>query len=265
MASKESTIEDTRIKRGRPKGQATQLVYNALRGEILTLSLKPGQYLEETVLEKRFDVSRTPIREALIRLQSDRLVKFMPNRGHYVEIVSFDEIPKIFEALDLHQAAVFKLAAIRRTEKQLSELVSINESYRIAGEQNDHKVMAERNHDFHMAVGKAADNPFLSESYETMLNFSIRLSYLMFKSAGRDPEDSKIYYTQIYDEHRGMIEMIRNGEGDLLQEISRKHTKLFLDRVVSFLTQRVELDALVQNFADHMPEGDDYPSGASRA
>lgn len=241
--------DGTRSKRGRPKGQATQAVYSTLRGEILTLALKPGQYLEETLLEKRFGVSRTPIREALIRLQADRLVKFSPNRGHYVETVSFDDVPLIFEALDLQQAAVLQLAALRHSPEDIAGLKAINEAYRRAGEQNDHKTMAELNHDFHLAIARAARNSFLSEFYETMLNFSIRLSYLMFQSASRNREDFEGYYMQVYNEHVEMIDLIRRGEGDRLHELSRRHIRLFSDRTVRFLTQRAELEAFVQNFA----------------
>jgi DNA-binding GntR family transcriptional regulator len=247
--SEETPIEDKRGKRGRPKGQATQVVYSALRGEILTLALKPGQYLEELVLEKRFGVSRTPIREALIRLQTDRLVKFSPNRGHYVESVSFQDVPRIFEALDLQQAAVLQLAAKRRSPRHIQDLRKINDEYRRAGERNDHKAMAELNHDFHLLIAKAAGNSFLSEFYETMLNFSIRLSYLMFQTASRNKEDFEAYYMRVFSEHNEMIDLIEKGEGERLHELSRRHVRLFSDRTVRFLTERADLDAFVETFA----------------
>ncbi|CAM3181914.1 DNA-binding transcriptional regulator, GntR family [Paracoccus aminovorans] len=255
--------EETRGKRGRPKGQATQAVYSALRGEILTLTLKPGQYLEEVALEKRFGVSRTPIREALIRLQTDRLVRFSPNRGHYVEPVSFEDVPRIFEALDLQQTGVLQLAASRWEGRHLDELHRINEAYRDAGEANDHKAMAELNHEFHLMTAQAAGNSFLAEFYETMLNFSIRLSYLMFQSASRNREDFEGYYTQVYREHVEMIELIRQGDVRRLQEISQQHIRLFSDRVVSFLIQRTEIDASVQDFRSAVEHDADDSSPAT--
>lgn len=258
----ETSVEDKRGKRGRPKGQATQAVYSALRGEILTLTLKPGQYLEELVLEKRFGVSRTPIREALIRLQTDRLVKFSPNRGHYVETVSFEDVPRIFEALDLQQAAVLQLAAQRRSPWHIRDLRKTNDEYRRAGERNDHKAMAEFNHDFHLLIAKASGNSFLSEFYETMLNFSIRLSYLMFQTASRNQEDFEAYYMRVFSEHSEMIDLIENGEGHRLQELSRRHIRLFSDRIVRFLTERADLDAFVENFAGSI-DGEGKAEGGS--
>lgn len=268
VLSENETDDDSRTKRGRPKGQATQAVYSALRGEILTLALKPGQYLEETALEKRFGVSRTPIREALIRLQSDRLVRFSPNRGHYVDTVSFDDVPKMFEALDLQQAAVLQLAAVRCSEAHINELQQINDGYREAGARNDHRAMAELNHEFHLVLARAAGNSFLAEFYETMLNFSIRMSYLMFQSASLNREDFESYYMQVYSEHAEMIDLIRKGDGSRLNELSRQHIRLFSDRTIRFLTQRVELDAFVQDFGTAGAraagsEADSQPAGTA--
>ncbi|WP_374643171.1 GntR family transcriptional regulator [Tabrizicola sp.] len=223
-------------------------MYSALRGEILTLELKPGQYLEETALEKRFGVSRTPIREALIRLQSDRLVKFSPNRGHYVETVSFNDVPRILEALDLQQGAVLQLSAARHSAADLAKLRKINEAYRIAGESDDHKGMAELNHDFHLAIADAAGNSFLAEFYETMLNFSIRLSYLMFQSAASNREDFEGYYTQVYNEHAEMIDLISKGEGVKLLDLSRQHSRLFSNRTLRFISEWSEIDSFVTDF-----------------
>ncbi|RJE85846.1 GntR family transcriptional regulator [Paracoccus onubensis] len=239
---------DKRGKRGRPRGMATQTVYEALRDEILTLVAKPGQYLDESQLEKRFGVSRTPIREALIRLQSDRLVRFSANRGHFVEVVNIDDVPAIFEAMDLYQAAVFRLTASRHSPELLEELTRINESYYEAASARDHKTMTEMNHQFHMVIGRESGNTFLAEAYETVLNYSIRLTYLMFEKASHEPHHYEEYYTRVYNEHKEMIELIRTAQKDRLEEISKLHTRLFCDRVISFVSSREEFRSEPQNF-----------------
>jgi len=237
-------------KRGRPKGQATQIIYKALRDEILTLVLKPGQYLEERMLEKRFGVSRTPIREALIRLQENRLVRFSANRGHYVEIISFNDVPKIFEALDLQQAAVLQLAALRHQSHHIEEMRQINNHYRQAAIEKNYKAMAEFNHDFHLVTAAASGNSFLAEFYETMLNFSIRLSYLMFQTASQNAQDFEAYYMRVFNDHNEMIRLIETGEATPLRELSRRHTQLFSDRAIRFLAAHSELDASIESFSD---------------
>lgn len=239
---------EMRAKRGRPRGKGTQIVYDALREEILTLRARPGDHLDETQLEKRFGVSRTPIREALIRLQADRLVRFSANRGHFVEVINFDEMPRIFEAMDLYQGAVLRLAAARRTSAHLSALEEINEGYRHAARADDYSAMAEKNHQFHVLIGEAAGNRFVSEGYATVLNYSLRMAYLMFEDADRNAMQADEYYGQIYDEHARMIALLKARDADALERISEQHTRLFCSRVAAFMQTRVPLSPKVRSY-----------------
>ncbi|CAM3407937.1 hypothetical protein SAMN04488021_1922 [Paracoccus aminovorans] len=90
-----------------------------------------------------------------------------------------------------------------------------------------------------------------------MLNFSIRLSYLMFRSASRNRDDFEGYYMQVYREHVEMIDLIRQGDGRRLQEISQQHIRLFSDRVFAFLVQRAQIEASVHDFG---PVADPAPA-----
>ena len=72
------SVKDTRP---RAKGTSTAWIYERLRRDILSLSIDPGEDLDEAGLVERFGMSRTPVREALIRLASDGLVELLPNRG----------------------------------------------------------------------------------------------------------------------------------------------------------------------------------------
>nr|WP_296430264.1 GntR family transcriptional regulator [Roseovarius sp. BRH_c41] len=239
---------EKRAKRGRPRGNGTKTVYDALRREILTLIAKPGDHLDEAQLEKRFGVSRTPIREALIRLQADRLVRFAANRGHFVEVINLNEVPRIFEALDLYQAAVLRLAASRRTTEQLGSLRKINNAYKAAAHAGDFQAMTENNHKFHKQIGEAAGNDFIREGYETVLNFSLRLTYLMFENADRMSREPDSYYRQIHNEHDEMIDLIERGEVEELDKVSRAHTRLFCSRVSAFMEHRIALRTDLQFF-----------------
>lgn len=240
---------EKRGKRGRPRGKATETVYNALREEILTLQMRPGEYLDETQLERRFGVSRTPIREALIRLQADKLVHFSANRGHFVEVVNVDDIPAIFQAMDLYQAAVLRLAAGRPSAELLQDLGALNDRYLAAAKAADQKTMAEANHQFHISIGRACGNHFIAEAYESVMNHSLRLTYLMFDSAKRQPQEYHEYFERIYDEHGQMIALIADGRKDELEEISRTHIQQFCDRVAAFITSREKLRTEPRDFS----------------
>ncbi len=71
------------------KGSGVKLVYDVLRDEIIDLSLAPGSPIDENQLAERFSMSRTPIREALVRLASDGFVTTLPNRSTVVSNIDF--------------------------------------------------------------------------------------------------------------------------------------------------------------------------------
>src|SRR5688500_10903535 len=103
----------------RIKGTGVKNVYETLRSEILTLALAPSQMLDETTLAERFGMSRSPIREALIRLAGENLVVTLPNRSTIVAPIEIAGFPKYVEALDIAQRMNARLAAALRSEEDL--------------------------------------------------------------------------------------------------------------------------------------------------
>ena len=85
----------------RKRGSGVKFVYDLLRDEILDLVLAPGSPIDEVQLAERFSMSRTPIREALVRLSAEGLVTTLPNRSTIVSSIDFVKLPIYFEALTL--------------------------------------------------------------------------------------------------------------------------------------------------------------------
>ena len=102
------------------RGYGAIHVFERLRDEILSLELRPGQLIDEASLAARFDVSRSPVREALVRLAAEGLVETVPNKGTIVTPLNIEEFPQYIDALDLIQRAVNRLAARHRTEADLA-------------------------------------------------------------------------------------------------------------------------------------------------
>ena len=111
MASRASTKVATRPVRG----AGVQTVYEQLRSAIVDLKLPPGSPLDEVRLSQQFAMSRTPIREALVRLVGDGLVTTLPNRSTVVAPIDFEKLPVYFEALTLMYRVTTRAAALRRT------------------------------------------------------------------------------------------------------------------------------------------------------
>ncbi|ARU88958.1 GntR family transcriptional regulator [Pseudomonas sp. M30-35] len=209
-------------------------IYEELRKQILTLKLKPGAQLDEVSLAAQFDVSRSPVRDALARLVSEGLVTSLPNRTLLVTPFEIEEFPKYIAALDLTQRAVTRLAALNRTELDLQRIRQANASYIEAIEHGDFQEMSETNKAFHMEIAKAGRNPYLTRYYEKLLGEGQRLLHLHF-----DFIVSSHSLTRADQDHDRIIEAIANRLADVAEEASHQHTILFRDRFLEFMKQNL--------------------------
>ena len=82
---------------GRKRGDSSKLAYEQLRKSIINLELSPGELLDEASLSKRFFMSRSPIREALIKLSMEGLVQTLPNKNSLVAPMPVDDLPEYFD------------------------------------------------------------------------------------------------------------------------------------------------------------------------
>ncbi|HEV8389557.1 MAG TPA: GntR family transcriptional regulator, partial [Dongiaceae bacterium] len=133
----------------RTKGAGWMTVYDTLRTEILSLALPPGQLLDETSLAGRFDLSRSPVREALIRLAVEDLVVTLPNRSTIVAPIEIENFPKYVDALDIAQRMNARWAAELRTEADLATMADRERRFEETVKSGDHLAMSEANKNFH--------------------------------------------------------------------------------------------------------------------
>src|SRR5215470_20172501 len=193
---------------GRPKGTGTQRVYRDVRDDILGLRLSPGADLDEASLEQRFGVSRTPVREALIRLASDGLIVLLPNRGARVAQIDISDLPQLFEALELCQRATIRWAAARRNDDHVRELREQNRRFLDAARQGNTEGMGEANHAFHFVIARACGNRYFESLYVSLLAVSLRLARTCFAYAPMTDEPAQDYYLEIVRQHDEMINAI---------------------------------------------------------
>ena len=101
------------------RGSGAQKIYESIRASILNLDRKPGEPLDEASLSQQFGMSRSPVREALIRLSTDGLVITLPNKSTLVAPLNINDYPTYLDALDLEQRYTTRLAAKLRTAEDL--------------------------------------------------------------------------------------------------------------------------------------------------
>lgn len=207
-------------------------VYAVLRKEILSLTLAPGELLDEMGLSRRFGFSRSPIREALIRLSGDGLVTTLPNRTTIVTPVDIARFPKYVDALDIAQRVNTRLAAELRTEADLAAIMQAQQGFIAAVASLDHLAMSETNKAFHMAIAAAGKNPYMASFYEKLLDEGRRILHLHFDYIERT-RDGRL----LTDEHEDMITAIRERDVARADELARIHTRQLRDNFLEFLRQ----------------------------
>jgi DNA-binding GntR family transcriptional regulator len=220
---------------GRPKGTGTQRVYTQIRDDIIGLRLPPGTDVEEASLEQRFGVSRTPVREALIRLASEGLIVLLPNRGARVTQIDISDLPQIFEALELCQRATIRWAAVRRSSDDVANMREINNLFLEAAKNGDSNRMGEANKEFHSVIGRACGNRYFESLYSSLLAVSLRLARTAFAYAPQVGEPYEEYYLEVVRQHEAMISAIEVKDVETADKLARVHTDLFRDRINRYL------------------------------
>jgi DNA-binding GntR family transcriptional regulator len=226
----EVDMDETEPKRA--KGTGVKFAYETLRDEILTLALPPGALLDETGLAERFGMSRSPVREAIIRLAGDELVVALSNRSTVVAPIDVQMFPKYVEALDIAQRMNTRLAAELRTDADLRAMERRQREFVAAVGKGDHLAMSGANKDFHMAVAAAGRNPFLAAFYERLLNQGRRMLHLHFAYLEQGHEGMLLT-----DEHDQMIAAIRARDVARADALAHAHTRQYRDNFVRYLSQ----------------------------
>lgn len=227
--------DESEVKRVR--GTGWKSVYDTLRNEILALTLPPGQLLDEMSLAERFDMSRSPVREALIRLGAEELVVTLSNRSTIVAPIEVAAFPKYVEALDIAQRMNTRLAAALRTDTDLKLIAKREKAFATAVKTGNHLAMSEANKEFHMAIAYAGKNHYLASFYDKLLSQGQRMLHLHFEYLERTHEGYLLT-----DEHSLMLEAIRDKNVDLADELAHAHTRQFQDNFINFMRENYTTD-----------------------
>jgi DNA-binding GntR family transcriptional regulator len=227
--------EENEVKR--TKGAGWKNVYETLRNEILSLKLQPGQLLDEMSLAERFDMSRSPVREALIRLSGEDLVVTLANRSTIVAPIEVATFPKYVEALDIAQRMNTRLAAELRTDADLKIIARRQKDFEAAVRSGDHLQMSEANKQFHMSIANAGKNSYLASFYERLLNEGQRMLHLHFEYIERTHEGYLLT-----DEHQLMFEAIKAKDVEKADELAHAHTRQFQSNFIDFMRENYTTD-----------------------
>lgn len=190
-----------------------ELALRVLRERILTGEFPPGRKLDIKELSAEFEMSQTPIREALKVLQSDRLVHYRPHVGTVVAGLSERTLAEIFFLRAMLEPAATELAVANLTPARLAELEVLHERAIADAPQLEASVFAERNAQWHWALYNAAGSTYLADFIRRIWDaFPWRAI-----SSVADRRDRSVA------EHEAIMAAVRGGDGPAAAEAMRAH------------------------------------------
>ena len=191
------------------------VVFNTLRKAILTGTLKPGERLMEVHLANKLGVSRTPIREAIRKLELEGLVIMIPRRGAEVAQITEKSLKDVLEVRRALDALSVELACDRITEEELGTLKKACDDFETAVREKDVSVIAKADVALHDIIVKATGNQRLQQLVNNLAEqmYRYRVEYL------KNPQN----HEQLLKEHEAIYKGIVEKDKKAVTEMIRRH------------------------------------------
>lgn len=196
-----------------PLGGST---YDRIRAAISSGHLKPGERVTEAGLAKWLSVSRTPVREAIFRLESEGLLTRLPRQGLTVRQLNYQEVVELYAMREVLEGTAARFAASHASEAEIDTLADIVASER-ASPPPDPKQAAQLNKQFHSVIYRAAHNRYLLESLRALGDAMTLLGSTTLALPGR--------HSEALDEHDAIVAAIRARDADAAEAAARAHIK----------------------------------------
>ncbi len=194
---------------------AKDIIYRTVCEWIITGVLRPGEKILDSELAKHFSVSRTPVREALQVLESQKLICVRPGRATVVAELDVDDIEKCYRPLAAIQGLAAELACGRLTEEALAALEEAHAGFAAAcGADSAGEVIAWDNR-FHEIIVRASGNEYVEDFSHLMILHIQRIKYHYFHNDRmRKASDS---------EHREILQAMKARDSALAGQLVRSH------------------------------------------
>lgn len=213
---------------GRSAGMThSEKVRIALEKDIFAGVIAPGSSLDEELLARRFEVSRTPVREAILQLIESGLVEKRPRQGAVVAMTDVSDLIRLFEIMSELESICAKFSARRMTAAEREALRSLHEASEQAYAAQDSDKYYALSRKFHLLVIEGTHNKDLIDMTNRL--GSKLVPYRRFQLGYPGQSKSNL------DDHRAILEAILSQDGELAAELFRKHTKVQGDILADYI------------------------------
>ena len=207
----------------------SEQAYQSLRKLIVRLDFAPGDVLREDELRERLGIGRTPIREALQRLEREHFVNVIPRRGMFVAGVDVTELSMLFETRTVLEPYAARLAAVRGTEEHWASMdAAINTvTKKMSG--ND---LLDVDRTCHELMWEASGNHFLIDTLDMLYAQSDRLWHLYLAEVAEP--------AHAVEEHIAIMNALRSGDADKSASLMEDHVKAFDAEIRAAVSAQLE-------------------------
>lgn len=201
-----------------------EMVYEELKMQILTGAIVPGTRMMEVELADEMGVSRTPIREAIRKLEKEGLVTIEPRRGAYASQISTEDMVEILEVRQNMEGLAAFFAASRMKPEQLTALKDVSQKYNEAVSEENMENMIKYDTRFHRIIVESCNNKVLVQMIEQLQELVLRFRYIYydnFRRAENMPE-----------EHKAILDAIEQGNADAARDAADIHIDRLKELVI---------------------------------
>jgi DNA-binding GntR family transcriptional regulator len=206
----------------------SEAAYNRLRSMIVRLEFAPGDVLREDDLREQLGIGRTPIREALQRLEREHFVKVVPRQGIFVTGIDVSELSMLFETRSVLEPYAARLAALRGTDESWD---AMEEALDRTVDAADGAELLAIDRTCHEIMWQAAGNRFLIDTLDMLYAQSDRLWHLYLADVA-DPGHA-------VEEHVAILNALRSSESDIAASLVDDHVASFDAQIRDAVTARL--------------------------
>jgi DNA-binding GntR family transcriptional regulator len=190
-------------------------VYDSLRDAIWEGRLAHGERIREEEIASLLGVSRTPVREALQRLQQRGLLVVGPGRGLMVAELSKQQVFELYAMREILEGSAARFAARHANETEVEILYRLQQE--LAESKSDALTLVKLNRRFHQAIYEAAHNQYLLDTLDSLNDSLALLHNITFRAPSRRADTD--------EEHRRIVEAIEKRDPDTAEKVAREHIR----------------------------------------
>jgi DNA-binding GntR family transcriptional regulator len=208
-------VTDGKSENGRGRSaRLSDRAYRAIKQDIITCALEPGQNFTEEQLAEQYGVGRAAVRSAVKRLFQEQLIQLGQGNRYAIAPITLKHAQDVYQMRLLLEPAAARMAAGRLSQQQIEMLEQLGTAQYQPGDRQSAAEFLRANSEFHVNVARVSGNEIMAEMVASLLDRAERLNHLSHMLGDRNEES--------FHEHHGLIEALVTGDADRAEEVMRE-------------------------------------------